>query len=43
MEVAELKLLEQGKKVSKLEELSDSINRHSRSKLVELFKDLAKT
>ena len=43
MEVAEVKLLELNKKIGKLEELTDNLNKFSRNKISDLSKDLAKT
>lgn len=43
MEVAEVKLLELSRKIAKLEELTDNLNKFSRNKISDLSKDLSKT
>jgi hypothetical protein len=43
VEVAEVKLLELNKKIGKLEELTDNLNKFSRNKISDLSKDLTKT
>ena len=43
VEVAEVKLLELNKKIGKLEELTENLNKFSRNKISDLSKDLTKT